>query len=398
MGKAGSAMSIASATSPHAVRLIEAAAELAPTINALSDEIERERRLPEGLVEKLRKLGFFSLWLAKDFGGPELSVTDFVRVIEALARHDGSVGWCASVAATYSFFSGFLPEPVAHRIFVNDKAAVAGNIHPIGKAEVVEGGYRVTGRWAYGSGINHSEWILGGCVVHDADRPRLRPDGTRETTIVFFPSQEVEVIDTWNVGGLRGTGSHDYQVASLFVPETHAITGLTPSRLGTLYALPLYTVFPVTIAAVPLGIARAALDAVRALSGSKTAGIGAVLLRDKPAVQGAVGRAEGMLRAARAFLFETCDDVWKTAASGAELSLEQRAAVRLSGAQVAEAGKAVVQIAYDIGGGTSVYESCPLQRCLRDMFAAVQHIGVQSGNFETCGRVMLGMEPGTPFL
>jgi hypothetical protein len=128
MGKAGSAMSIASATSPHAVRLIEAAAELAPTINALSDEIERERRLPEGLVEKLRKLGFFSLWLAKDFGGPELSVTDFVRVIEALARHDGSVGWCASVAATYSFFSGFLPEPVAHRIFVNDKAAVAGNI------------------------------------------------------------------------------------------------------------------------------------------------------------------------------------------------------------------------------------------------------------------------------
>jgi len=189
MGKAGSAMSIASATSPHAVRLIEAAAELAPTINALSDEIERERRLPEGLVEKLRKLGFFSLWLAKDFSGPELSVTDFVRVIEALARHDGSVGWCASVAATYSFFSGFLPEPVAHRIFVNDKAAVAGNIHPIGKAEVVEGGYRVTGRWAYGSGINHSEWILGGCVVHDADRPRLRPDGTRETTIVFFPSR-----------------------------------------------------------------------------------------------------------------------------------------------------------------------------------------------------------------
>jgi alkylation response protein AidB-like acyl-CoA dehydrogenase len=262
----------------------------------------------------------------------------------------------------------------------------------------VEGGYRVTGRWAYGSGINHSEWILGGCVVHDADRPRLRPDGTRETTIVFFPSQEVEVIDTWNVGGLRGTGSHDYQVASLFVPETHAITGLTPSRLGTLYALPLYTVFPVTIGAVPLGIARAALDAVRALSASKTARIGAVPLRDKPSVQGAVGRAEGMLRAARAFLFETCDDVWKTAASGAELSLEQAAAVRLSGAQVAEAGKAVVQIAYDIGGGTSVYESCPLQRCFRDMFAAVQHIGVQSGNFETCGRVMLGMEPGTPLL
>ena len=396
MGKAGSVMSIASASSPHAVRLIEAAAELAPTINALSDEIERERRLPEGLVATLRERGFFSLWLARDFGGPELSLTDLVRVIEALARHDGSVGWCASVPATYSFFSGFLPEPIARQIFVNEKAAIAGHLGPMGKAEVVAGGYRVTGRWAYGSGINHSEWILGGCVVHDADRPRLRPDGTRATIIAFFPAQEVEVIDTWNVGGLRGTGSHDYQVASLFVPETHAITGRTPSRPGTLYALPLYTIFPVTIAAVPLGIARAPLDAVRALSGAKTALIGAVLLRDKPAVQGAVGRAEGMLRAARAFLFETCDDVWKTAAAGVELSLEQRAAVRLSGAQVAEVAKAVVQIAYDVGGGTSVYESCPLQRCFRDMYAAVQHVQVQSVNFETCGRVMLGMEPGTP--
>lgn len=134
------------------------------------------------------------------------------------------------------------------------------------------------------------------------------------------------------------------------------------------------------------------------MSSTKTPRLGHVLLRDKPSVQGAVGRAEGLLRSARAFLFETCDDAWHTVESGAELSLEQRAVVRLSCAQVAEAAKAVVQIAYDIGGGTSVYESCPLQRCFRDMYAAVQHIQVQAGNFETCGRVMLGMEPGTPLL
>jgi alkylation response protein AidB-like acyl-CoA dehydrogenase len=391
-------MSIAYAPSPHAIRLVETAAELGPTINALRDEIERERRLPVGLVETLRKFGFLSLWLARDFGGLELSLTDFVQVIEALARHDGSVGWCTSVAATYTFFSGFLPEPVARRVFVDDRAVVAGNMGPIGKAEVVDGGYRVTGHWAYGSGISHSEWILGGCVVHDAQGPRLQPNGIPERIIAFFPAHEVEVIDTWNVGGLRGTGSHDYKVADIFVPEAQAITGRTPSRPGTLYALPLYTVAPVSIAPVPLGIARAALDAVRALSSSKTARIGTALLRDKPAVQSAVGRAEGLLRSARAFLFEACDDVWKTAATGTELSLEQRAAVRLSCAQVAEAAKAVVQIAYDIGGGTSVYETCPLQRYFRDMYAAVQHIQVQSVNFETCGRVALGMEPGTPLL
>ena len=234
-------------------------------------------------------------------------------------------------------------------------------------------------------------------MVHDGDGPRLRPDGTRETTIAFFPASEVEVIDTWNVGGLRDTGSHDYQVADIFVPETHTTMARTPSRPGTLYSLPFYALAPPCIAAVPLGIARAALDAVRTLSSSKTPRLGSVLLRDKPAVQGAIGRAEGMLRAARGFLFEACDDAWTTLATGGELSLEQRATARLSAAQVADAAKAVVQIAYDIGGGTSVYESCPLQRCFRDIYAAVQHVQVQSGNFEACGRVMLGMEPGTPF-
>ena len=389
-------MSIASDTSPDAVRLMRIAAELGPTIKELRDEIDRERRLPAGLVETLRKLGFFSLWLAKDFGGLELSLADYIRVIEALARYDGSIGWCATVAGSYAYFSGILPEPVGRQIFVNDKAVVAGQLGSFGRAEVVNGGYRVTGRWAYGSGINHSEWILGGCVVHDADGPRLRPDGTRETTIAFFPASEVKVIDTWNVGGLRGTGSHDYQVADIFVPEAHTTTARTPSRTGTLYAVPFYTLAPPCIVAVPLGIARAALDAVRELSSSKTPRLGSVLLRDKAAVQGAVGRAEGMLRGARAFLFEACDDVWRTVATGAELSLEQRATVRLSAAHAAVAAKKIVQIAYDIGGGTSVYESCPLQRCFRDMYAAVQHVQVQSGNFENCGRVMLGMEPGAP--
>jgi alkylation response protein AidB-like acyl-CoA dehydrogenase len=395
-GKAGHAMS--TAMSPDAARLIEAVAQLGPTISAQRDQIERERRLPPGLVETLRKLGFFSLWLARDFGGLELSLADYVRVIEALSRYDASVGWCTNIAAAYSVFSGYLPEPVARQIFVKDEAAIAGNFGPIGSATVVDGGYRVTGRWAFGSGINHSEWILGGCVVHDNNGPRVRPDGSRETTIAFFPASQVEVIDTWNVGGLRGTGSHDYQVADLFVPETHTTAGRTPSRPGTLYSLPIQTFAPPAIAAVPLGIARAALDGVRELSSSKTPRLGPVLLREKPAVQGAVGRAEGMLRAARAFLFEACDDVWKTLETGAELSLEQRAAARLSGVQVAEAAKAVVQIAYEIGGGTSVYDSCPLQRCFRDMYAAVQHIQVQNGNFETCGRVMLGMEPGTHLL
>jgi alkylation response protein AidB-like acyl-CoA dehydrogenase len=150
------------------------------------------------------------------------------------------------------------------------------------------------------------------------------------------------------------------------------------------------------IAAVPLGLARSALDAARELSSSKVARHSPTVQNRKPVVQGAFGRAEGMLRAARAFLFEACDEAWRTVESGGELTLDQRAAVRLSCAQVAEAAKSAVQIAYDIGGGTSVYESCPLQRCFRDMYAAVQHVQVQGGNFETVGRVLLGLDAGTP--
>ncbi len=388
-------MSAQVTNSLDAASLFDAAHDLGPTIFALRGEIERERRLPRSLIETLRNRGFFSLWLAKDFGGPELSLGDFVRVVEALARYDGSVAWCVSNAATYSIFSGFLPEAVARRIFVDDRAAVAGSLVPLGRAEVVEGGYRVTGRWSYGSGIMHSDWVLGGCVVHDGDGPRRGADGTSETTVAFFPAREAEVIDTWDVGGLRGTGSHDYQVADIFVPDTQVSTGRTPSRPSSLYAFPLFTAAPPTIAAVPLGIARAALDALLELSNSKTPLIGSILLREKPVVQAAIGRAEAMLCAARAFLFEACEDAWKTVVGGAELTVEQRAKVRLSCAQVTDVAKSVVQITYDIGGGTSVYESCPLQRCFRDAHAAAQHVQVQSGNFETVGRVLLGLEAGT---
>jgi alkylation response protein AidB-like acyl-CoA dehydrogenase len=184
----------------------------------------------------------------------------------------------------------------------------------------------------------------------------------------------------------------------LFVADAYASNGRQPRLTETLYALPHFTAFCIPIAAVPLGLARAALDAARDLSSAKVTRISPTVLNQKPVVQGAFGRAEGMLRAARAFLFEACEYAWRTVDSGAELALEQRAAVRLSCAQVAEAAKSVVQIAYDIGGGSSVYESCPLQRCFRDMYAAVQHLQVQGGNFETVGRVLLGLDPGTPIL
>src|ERR1700761_5245144 len=284
-----------SITQQVAAGLLDAADRLAPAIETARHTIERERGLPKALVSSLRAAGLFKLWLARSLGGPELHLPEFAGVIERLAQADGSVGWCVSIGAAYSRFSGFMAESVARRIFVEDNAVIAGALAPGGKAVAVDGGFRLTGRWAFGSGIGHSEWAVGTSVILEDGQPRRTPTGAMDTRVMFFPTSAVEVIDTWDVGGMRGTGSHDYQVSDLFVPVDYAIPGTEPVLRGPIYAISRHTVYPVAIAAVPLGIARAALQTFRALAGSRTPLIGTVLLRDKLTTQAAVGRAEASL-------------------------------------------------------------------------------------------------------
>ena len=382
----------------EAAELFDAADRIAPAIELARHAVERDRRLPESLVRSLREAGLLSLWLARSLGGPELSLTEFVRVIERLARADGSVGWCVSVAAAFSRFSGFLSEPVARRIFVEDNAVIAGALAPGGKAVPVEGGFRLTGHWAFGSGIMHSNWTVGTSVILKDGQPRRSPTGALDTRVMFFPSATVDVIDTWDVGGMRGTGSHDYRVSNLFVPVDYAIEGTEPVLQSPLYTISRHTAYPVAIASVPLGIARAALETFRALAERRTPQIGTTLLRDKLTTQAVVGRAEASLRAARAFLFEACEDAWTAASDGVEPTIDQRALVRLACAQVATSAKEVVQTLYETAGGAAVYEANLLQRHLRDVQVTAQHFQVHSANFESGGRVMLGMDPETVHL
>jgi len=375
---------------------LQAASGLGPAILSERENVEQRRGLPSGLVETMRDAGLFSLWLPKALGGPELTVLDFVRVIEAIARADGSVGWCAAIGACYSRFAGYLAEPVARDIYGTGTAILAGTLNPTGRAAAVPGGYKVTGQWSYGSGIGHSNWALGNCQVFDGETARANPDGSPVIRLAIFPKRETEVLDTWRVSGLRGTGSNDFRVADLFVPDERTIVGFggVPTQPGRIYALPLITVFAVSITGVPLGLARGAIDALTELAGNKTPMGSAHILKSKPAIQADIGRAEAVLRSARAFLFETVQELWDAAETGAP-SLRQRAMVRLACAQVASAAKQVVDMMFDAGGGTSLYEDCPLARCWRDAHAAAQHLALSPNNFELGGRVLLGMDPGT---
>ena len=362
--------------------LVQAARAAAPAIVAARDRVDRAGALPPALVAALRAAHLFELWLPAALGGPELHPIDLVRVIEVLAAADGSVGWCAAVAATLSVLAGSLRTDVAREIFGNH-GITAGAFRPKGRALPVAGGLRVTGRWEFGSGILHSTWV----AVHCHAGAEMR--------FVFVPAGEVEVIPAWDVTGLRGTGSHDFRIDDVFVPEERTATAFaaTPSERGPLYQIPLLSLSTTSLAAVTLGIARAAIDALIALAATKTPTGSPSLLRDKPRAQYAAGRAEALLRAGRAGLFEALRQQWDAAQTGAARSAEARVSSRLACAYAAEASAQAVDLVYRAAGGTALFEANPIARCFRDVHAATQHIGLSDDNYEHAGAVLFGGRP-----
>ena len=374
--------------------LLSAAERLAPDILAVRDEIDRERCLPPVLVEMMRTSGLFKLWLPRALGGPELHPLEFIRVIEALAKADGSVAWCATNASVFSLLAGHMQEPSARAVFGAD-AVVAGSINPQGIVIPVDGGYLVSGRWAYASGIGHCDWVLGNCLLAEDDQPARR--GPREMRFVLMPKAAGTVFDAWNVSGLRGTGSHDFRVDEVFVPAGQTVPAFAVASVqaGTLYRMPPMSLFTIALASVSLGIARAAIEALVELAAGKTPMGSAVLLREVPSAQAAVGKAEALLRAARASVMQAVAEQWDEVAAAAP-SLARRAGVKLATTFCANACAQAVDAVHEAAGGSALFESGRIARCWRDVHAATQHIGLSAGNYELAGRVLFGLDLGTP--
>ncbi len=379
-----------------AAQFVRAAEKLEPMILAERDAIERDRGLSPDLFRAMRDAGLFSLWVPKSMGGPELTPSELARVVETISRADGSAGWLVGIATSNSRLAGYLPEPVAREIWGDGSSVLAGTLNPVGTAVAMPGGYRVTGQWSYASGINHSKWLLGACRVFDGEEQRMRPDGWPETRLMLFPKEQAEVLDTWDVTGMRGSGSHDFRVADLHVPAERSIDAVTPTPVepGLLYSLALVTVFNTSIFGVPLGIARAAIDDLVGVAESKKP-IGATqALRDHTAIQVEVGRAEALLRSARAFVFEAIGALWE-AGERSEATIRDRALARMAGSHAAAVAIQVVDMMFNAGGGSAIYERARLARCWRDAHAMSHHAGVSAFQFQTAGRVMMGLDPGT---
>ncbi len=377
----------------------KAAFALGPQICAAGDEIERERCLPSRIAEAMKRAGIFGMAMPRAWGGPELGLPEQLRVVETLSRFDGSVGWCAMTGSISGFVSSWLEDSVARELFRDVNAPCAGSLLFAGKAQRVDGGYLVNGRWPFNSGCRHADVFLFTCHIFDIDgKPLIRREGKPEMRVCYLPASQGRIIDTWYSTGLRGSGSHDVDVTDVFVPEAHTsnFPDMRSHRDGPLYVHPgpAWYVLP----AVALGIARHAIDSfidianhreitLAALGGQK------VLLRMSPHAQVAVSQAAGLVRSARSLVYEVANEVWATLMRGEQLSPELRAGFVIAATHTNRSCVEAVDLLYETNGGSSVYARCSLDRCFRDIHTVGQHHFTSVAFDEKAGQVLLGLEP-----
>jgi alkylation response protein AidB-like acyl-CoA dehydrogenase len=305
-----------------------------------------------------------------------------LRCAEEIARGDASAGWCVSIAATSSLLGGWLPADGLVEVFGDPEKVAAGVWAPRGIARRVDGGYRVSGRWSFCSGITHSDYMFGGCMVQSAADQRPR--------VLGLAVGDLEIVDTWHTSGLRGTGSHDAVAEDVFVPERRSLWLLeAPTAGGPLYRFPIFCFFALSIAAAALGNARGAIEDLQELATGKVGMGSSRTLAARPATWAAVGAAEASLRAARAFYYEAIDQAWEAAVSGESVSLELRLGLRLAATHAVRSSAEVARAMYDLGGGSAIYDTSPLQRRFRDAHAATAHFQVNATTWELTGRLLL---------
>jgi alkylation response protein AidB-like acyl-CoA dehydrogenase len=369
---------------------------LEPDIRRAADEIEAQRRLPPMLARSLMEAGIFRMGVPGVYGGPEIDPMGQVRVVEELSRIEGSVGWLSMISSAGSFLAAFLAPPLAEKLFAPVDSVVAGNLRPPQRADLVAGGYRVSGRFRFGSGCQHASVMACGCVVYKNGVPELNRRGEPHMRVMLVPVSKVTIVDVWHTTGMRGTGSNDYLVDNVFVPfEESPSMAEPPACPGPLYRFP--QMYLVSHAGVPLGIGRSALDFVIELSTRKEITPGKGLLRDDTQVQETIAWAEAHLGAARCFVYGTLEDLWASLKRGERPTPRQRANYRLMITYSHQAAKQVISTLYDLAATSSIFRANRLERDMRDILTACQHRVVHLKMYRPAGRLLLGLDPDEPF-
>ena len=373
---------------------LNVARALQPLIRAEADEIERSSRLPDHLARPMADAGLFQMFLPREVGGPEVHPLTALYVCEALAEADGSVGWCASVSSALSTYLAWLPpEELAQIAGPKPALRLSGSARPLGVARPVEGGYIVNGRWDFASNIHQADIYMGTCIVQDGEaRAAGQPVKTR--AVAIEPNQG-EILDTWHTLGMRGTGSHDFEVRDLFVP-TRRVASLRYARAlsGQVFhpRLQRIVIWSPT-AGVALGIARGALNAFRQVAEGRTAN-NPVPLRDRAEIQLVAGRVEAQVGAARAYCVSAIQRAWEAVAEDAiapEALDTALANARLAITHAMNVGAEATAILQRAAGTSGVYNVAGMERRFRDGHVANQHAAGLDLHLQTAGSVLLGV-------
>lgn len=367
-----------------------AAAELTAGVHGLAAAVAEHRsdfdangRLPDDLFEQLARLGLFRLLLPSSLGGPGLSALEFLDVVEAASALDGTIGWLAGNGGGMARVGAYLPAESAREIFDDPLAFVVSSTGALGRAVRVPGGYSVTGRWPFGSGSPHGTWFSPLCAVEDDE------EATGEMIFVLAPRKDVLLHDNWQVSGLCATGSVDFELDEVFVPDrfAHAFQP-QPTQPGTLYRLPTRSIFSWTVATVPLGIAAAAIDDFAALAGSKRGGDG-VPLAERELIQSQLGQVQARTAASRAYLRSTMSALLEGVESGVGLEA-RRVDFRLACTFASQAALWAIDLVTEMAGTAAIQRSATLERRERDARAAAKHVAMSPAAYITGGKLRLG--------
>jgi alkylation response protein AidB-like acyl-CoA dehydrogenase len=364
--------------------------EIASRAGELSADTERGRALPDELVGLLRDSGLLRAGAPREVGGLELAPGTALRCAEEIARGDASAGWCVSIAITSSLLAAYLPASSRDELFGGGEGVASGVWAPRGTARPVDGGFEVSGRWSFCSGIAHADLLFAGCMIEG----EAEPAGERpKPSVVALRKEDLEIVDTWHTLGLRGTGSNDAVASQVVVPRAHVFSLFDGPVLDRpLYRFPVFGFFALSIGAAALGNARAAIDDLVALAGGKVSPGSRRSLAERGPTQAAVATASSSLTGARALYYDAIEAAWQAAQDGTEpVSVALRADLRLAATHAVRTAADVVRSMYDLAGGSAIYDDSSLQRRFRDAHTATAHFQVNEASRELPGRILLGL-------
>jgi len=370
---------------------------LIPLLQSAADRIDAANELPPDVLDAMFDAGMFKLLLPRVFGGFELTPTDYIRCVEAIAVGDASAAWCMNQGSGCSMAAAYVAPGVAHEVWGGKRDVVAWGQGPGAKAIRTAGGWRVTGTWSFASGSRHATWLGAMCPSCEADgTPLVRPDGKPWDRTFLFRREQAHIHDVWQVMGLRGTGSDNYTIKDLFVDDAHSLTReFEPERRqqDALYTFQAMQLYASGFASVALGTSRAMLDAFIALAKTKSQAWSADQLRNNQAVQRIVSHSDAAWKAARAGLHKAVDDGWRDVARTGLLSLEHRMEIRQAATYAIHASRDMAHEVFHEAGSTAIFNRHPFERRLRDVNSVSQQLQGRRTHFESVGLYRLGGEP-----